>query len=137
MFGVQARQELQADFDTFITKLEKHFNTEELHLQSGVCHPLLFCCRGVLRCASPHGLFRATAYSLSPHASPSCVPPLCLTVVAVGRKYWSLEMQVHISKKIWENTPLHKWRVILPFVINKCVGWCCSRAILLVLLRSG
>ncbi len=44
LFGVQARQELQADFDTFITKLEKHFNTEELHLQSGVCHPLLFCC---------------------------------------------------------------------------------------------
>jgi hypothetical protein len=40
-------------------------------------------------------------------------------IVAVGRKYWSLELQVHITKKIWEITPLHKWRVILPFVVNK------------------
>ena len=29
------RLELQADFETFWKKLEKHFNTEEIHLQSG------------------------------------------------------------------------------------------------------
>jgi hypothetical protein len=50
----------------------------------------------------------------------SCYPWLH----AVGRKYWNLEMQMYLAKRIWENTPLHKWRRILPFYINKCVPAC-------------
>ena len=41
--AAQARLELQADFETFVTKLEKHFNTEELHLQSGASAARLLC----------------------------------------------------------------------------------------------
>jgi hypothetical protein len=41
--AAQVRLELQADFETFVTKLEKHFNTEELHLQSGAVAARLLC----------------------------------------------------------------------------------------------
>jgi len=37
---------------------------------------------------------------------------------AIGRKYFNLKMSKALWKDVWNATPVNKWRVFIPFVIN-------------------